>query len=469
MGGEEQRASAEGADPAATPESHRKLLSSLRLKVLLTGFVVLLLVGLSGLIYVLVSGIFSRLTPSMREDLIWKTRRGALEISRAADLAIAVADPALVRRAFFDYQGSPDVLALVATDARGKVLAMYGSSPEPIPQLFAGPPIRVRATRQHFVSWADAVIEGNVVGRVAVVVSAARLEAGEGLRRHILGVGGLGCVLALGISLFFVNFYLGPLINLTHQGLRTAREMEIAKRIQTSILPNDFKVRGLDIAAVMIPATEVGGDYYDVIPDERGSWIGIGDVAGHGVQAGLVMMMVQSVVAGLVKQRPDATPRAILATLNEVLFENIRHRLRSDEHVTFTLLRQHEDGRIVFAGAHEEIVVWRAATRRCERIATRGPWLGAVRSVGRSVTDDELRLAPGDVMVLHTDGVTEATNEAGEQFGIERLCLAVERHPGASADALRGALLEEVTRWTKAQEDDLTLLVVAFRAPGATA
>jgi sigma-B regulation protein RsbU (phosphoserine phosphatase) len=373
-----------------------------------------------------------------------------------------VADENLIQKAFSDYQKSPDVLALVAEDAQGKRLATFGQPPEASGALFGSPPGAVRTEDRYLVAWAPSVIEGNVVGRVAVVVSTARLEAGERLRRHILGVAGLGAVLALGISLFFVNFYLGPLISLTHQGLRTAREMEIAKRIQTSILPSTMKVPGLDIGATMIPATEVGGDYYDVIPDEEGCWVAIGDVAGHGVQAGLVMMMVQSVVSGLLKRQRNVQPRSILEVLNEVLYENIRHRLGSDEHVTFTLLRIQPDGRVVFSGAHEEIVILRAATGRCERVATRGPWLGAVRSIARGLADDSLTLHPGDALVLHTDGVTEATDLRGEQFGIERLVQAVERASTASAEGLRGAIVDAVSRWMHVQDDDVTVLVVKY-------
>src|SRR3954471_1354518 len=100
--------------------------------------------------------------------------------------------------------------------------------------------------------------------------------------------------------------------------------MEIASRIQTSILPRQFEVDGLQIAAQMIPATQVGGDYYDVLPVDGGCWLAIGDVAGHGLTAGLVMLMIQSIVSALTRQRPDATPAELLSILNEVLFENVR-------------------------------------------------------------------------------------------------------------------------------------------------
>src|SRR5262252_1055280 len=86
---------------------------------------------------------------------------------------------------------------------------------------------------------------------------------------------------------------------------RLAEELEIAARIQATMLPRISRVAGLEIAAVMVPSAEVGGDYYDIIPTKGGCWIGIGDVAGHGLKSGLVMMMIQSILATLVRHEPD--------------------------------------------------------------------------------------------------------------------------------------------------------------------
>ena len=103
--------------------------------------------------------------------------------------------------------------------------------------------------------------------------------------------------------------------------------MEIAARIQTSILPRDVNVAGLEIAAAMHAATEVGGDYYDVVPVDDGCWLGIGDVAGHGLGTGLVMLMMQSGIGALARKMPDASPRDLLLALNTMLVENVRVRL----------------------------------------------------------------------------------------------------------------------------------------------
>ncbi len=129
-------------------------------------------------------------------------------------------------------------------------------------------------------------------------------------------------------------------------------EVEIAARIQTALLPPAQQLKGLEIAAVMRPASEVGGDYYDILEVEDGVLIGVGDVAGHGLSAGLIMLMTQSVVAALVRANPRASPKEIVIHLNHVLHQNIRERLKAQEHVTFTLVKVCRDGSVIHAGAH---------------------------------------------------------------------------------------------------------------------
>jgi serine phosphatase RsbU (regulator of sigma subunit)/CHASE3 domain sensor protein len=236
-------------------------------------------------------------------------------------------------------------------------------------------------------------------------------------------------------------------------------EMAVARRIQTSILPRDLKVAGLEIAVRMVPATEVGGDYYDVVPVQNGCWLGIGDVAGHGLDAGLIMLMVQSAVTGLIRDRPDASPSRILARVNDVVFDNVHVRLGMHQHTTLTLLQYHDDGRIVFAGAHEEIVIVRARDGRAERIATKGPWVGLVPRIDSHVVEIPLRLNDGDLLVLHTDGLTEAANAKGEMFGGVRLCEHLERLRDAPVDRIRDEVLDAVSGWMHERRDDMTIVV----------
>jgi serine phosphatase RsbU (regulator of sigma subunit) len=250
----------------------------------------------------------------------------------------------------------------------------------------------------------------------------------------------------------------------THEELRF-KELQIARRIQTAILPRELEVPALEVAATMVPATEVGGDYYDVLPFSGGAWIGIGDVTGHGVGAGMVMIMVQSAVAALATQAK--TPRDAVIALNGLLYDTIRRRLRTDDHMTFTLLRYTSNGRVLFAGAHEDIIVWRAATKRCERFETPGTWLGAMPSITSATVDSEILLARGDLLVLYTDGLIESRDARREPFGVERLCAEIETlaasKPEPSTSQLIDLLLSRSLMWGVSQDDDVSLVVMRYR------
>ncbi len=245
---------------------------------------------------------------------------------------------------------------------------------------------------------------------------------------------------------------------------RLEQELSIATRIQTSILPRDLSVQGLEIAATMLPATEVGGDYYDVLPTPHGCWLGIGDVAGHGLRPGLVMMMLQSVVSALVSSNPEARPRDVLKVVNGVLYENVRERLRQDEHATLSLISYRPNGELVFAGAHEDLLILRAETGKVEQVPTVGTWVGATRDIDEVTQDSRCTLRDGDVLVLYTDGVIEAQNREGEQFGPERLSRELCRLGREPALDIRDGLCAAVTGFMAEQKDDIAVLVARYRA-----
>jgi sigma-B regulation protein RsbU (phosphoserine phosphatase) len=243
---------------------------------------------------------------------------------------------------------------------------------------------------------------------------------------------------------------------------RLERELKLAARIQTSILPRAMGVEGLSVAARMVPATEVGGDYYEVLPIEGGAWLGIGDVAGHGLSTGLVMLMIQSAVAALCTHEPSATPAGVLASVNALIYDNVRGRLLQDEHATLSLLRYSRSGELRFAGGHEEIALLRARDERCSLIATPGPWIGGMRDISRVIQESHIALEKGDVFVLYTDGVIEARDAKGRYYGIERLESIVEQKRAEPVEAICEALVHDVSEFVHAQRDDLTVLVARY-------
>jgi phosphoserine phosphatase RsbU/P len=245
---------------------------------------------------------------------------------------------------------------------------------------------------------------------------------------------------------------------------RLEGEIDIARRIQTTILPPVTEAIGLEIAARMIPASEVGGDYYDVRPAEDGCWIGVGDVAGHGLPAGIVMLMVQSAVATVTKSNLGS-PAELLGILNDVVYDNIHHRMLQNEYVTFVLIRYHTDGRITFAGAHEELLLLRKATGKCETLDTPGTWVGAASEIRVVTKDSSARLEAGDLLVVYTDGITEAENGAGEPFGVERICKELENTHEQPVTAIRDHVLKTAQAWSPIQVDDMTLVVMRYAGP----
>jgi len=246
---------------------------------------------------------------------------------------------------------------------------------------------------------------------------------------------------------------------------RMAGELQIASRIQTSILPKTTGLTNLHIAAKMVPASEVGGDYYDVHPTDDGGWVAIGDVSGHGLDAGLVMLMVQTSVSTQVRSNPNVAPADVLKTVNAVMLDNVRNRLEGDKHMTLSMLRWYQDGRLILAGAHMDLIILRANADECEQLPTPGTWIGIIDDLGDSMVETPIELADGDIVAVYTDGITEAMNKAGDQYGADRLCEQIIANRKGDLDSMVAATLDDVAEWQQEQDDDISLLVMRYAKP----
>lgn len=240
-------------------------------------------------------------------------------------------------------------------------------------------------------------------------------------------------------------------------------EMEVAQRIQTALLPTNRTLGAWEATAVMRPAEEVGGDYYDFLQTRHGEhWVGIGDVSGHGVESGLVMMMTQTSIAALVDDLPNRSPAQVFAHTNRIIRENVS-RLGSTRYMTLNIVRLHAD-RITVTGKHQDILIWRSAEDRLERVSNEGSWIGVFEDVTDAVEDLEIRIGVGDCVFLFTDGLTEATNASGEMYGQDRLEASFARLARlggrmALPDIVE-ALLGEVRAFAAKQDDDMTLVLL---------
>lgn len=236
-------------------------------------------------------------------------------------------------------------------------------------------------------------------------------------------------------------------------------EMALAKRIQTCLLPEKLTLPGFDIVASCDPIAEVGGDYYDVLEVEGYYWLVIGDVSGHGVTSGLVMMMVQTAIHTVITNNPTATPEKVLNAINGIIYDNI---IKMDEakHMTILLMAYGTEGRFYFSGLHEDILLYRAATQAIEQIETDGFWIGIDQDISHLLTTNQLTLQANDCLILFTDGITEARNEQGF-FGKEKLLEQVTALGQRKVEEIHAGILRALKGYTI--KDDVTLMVVKRR------
>jgi serine phosphatase RsbU (regulator of sigma subunit) len=233
-------------------------------------------------------------------------------------------------------------------------------------------------------------------------------------------------------------------------------EMKLARRIQEALLPICPKLVNCDVAATMKPADEVGGDYYDVVREGGWEWILVGDVSGHGVPAGLVMMMCHTAVRMALHANPNIRPEELLTQVNTVLTQNIR-LLNEDKFMTISAFRRGPDGAISFAGAHTDVLVYRAEANRVDTFETEGIWLGIKDDIADSLRTKSFQLRTGDVLVLHTDGITEATR-GGSLFDVEGLRKVISLSKGKTSKEILDDAFRAIDDFKIS--DDATLLVI---------
>jgi len=248
----------------------------------------------------------------------------------------------------------------------------------------------------------------------------------------------------------------------THDKLKVALdsiwgEMELAKKIQTVLLPEEPEITGYEIAGHMVPADEVGGDYYDIINVEGKNWIVIGDVSGHGVPAGLIMMMVQTSIQTTLKQFPEIPPSKLLTIVNMVIAENIK-KLGEDKYMTITVLACHENGEFNFSGLHQDIMVYRNDSDTIELIETNGMWLGIVDDIDNMNSEEKFLVKTGDSILLYTDGITEAMDEDGNMFSDEKLFDVFKANGSKGAKEIKESLITSLDGYKI--HDDVTIVVV---------
>ncbi len=238
------------------------------------------------------------------------------------------------------------------------------------------------------------------------------------------------------------------------------RQLRTAREVQQQLLPRETpRLEDLELHGRVVPARDVGGDYFDFLPVSPGRvGVVVADVSGKGVPAALLVAGIQASVRAL--SSAEASPSELQTRVNEILYRSSG----SSRYATF-LLGFYETASKTFcysnAGHHPPIRV------RDGQVAALEPVSGFPIGMFEATTYDEnhARLEPGDLLAMYTDGLVEAPNGDEEEFGEDRLCRLLREHSGSPLEQISSAVLEELATWRGDLDahDDATLVLVRAR------
>jgi len=237
-------------------------------------------------------------------------------------------------------------------------------------------------------------------------------------------------------------------------------DLQIAREIQKILLPSDPPdVTGFEISGLNLPARTLSGDYFDYLPvDDEHLGIAIADVSGKGIPASLIMAMCRSAVRS---QAPGhLSPAAVLRAVNRQLYPDMKEDMFIS--MAYVVVNRQTGEALLARAGHDAPLIYRAETHEVERLNPKGMAVG-IDSGGvfdRFCTDFPFRFGRGDLLLLYTDGLTEALDAEGNEFGVERLTreLLESAHDGAVETLHRLARSVQAFSEGQPQHDDTTLL-----------
>ena len=251
---------------------------------------------------------------------------------------------------------------------------------------------------------------------------------------------------------------------LEDENIHLTTELEVAKHIQTIVLPQKEEYTNfhdLDISCLMIPADEVGGDYYDTISFGNNGIITIGDVTDHGLHSGLIMMMVHTAIRAL-SQIEKNDIRKIFEIINKLLYD-FRHKTYDHRIMTLIILKYLGDGKFRLTGQHESIIIL-SQDGSVQDISSMdyGMFAGLENDVGEYLDILNFELKNDDVLILYTDGLTEAMNNKNEEFGKGGIINSALPVRNGSADKIKSTIMKSCLNHMGHEKlyDDMSIMII---------
>jgi serine phosphatase RsbU (regulator of sigma subunit) len=239
---------------------------------------------------------------------------------------------------------------------------------------------------------------------------------------------------------------------------RLQEQLNLARDIQQGFLPQSIPdTPGIEVAATSLFSLEVAGDYYDVMSGSDGRTVfAVGDVSGKGAGAAMIMANLQASLRALV--RVDADLAEMVAGINDIIFENTP----TESYITFftgVYDSSNRELRYINAGHNPPFLI-RGRSGKVQELTVGGLILGMMP--GASYDTERIKLQANDLLVLFTDGVTEAMNDSEEEFGEERLLKTVHDNIHLGTEEIVSAVRRKVIKFTGSEhfDDDFTMLIV---------
>jgi serine phosphatase RsbU (regulator of sigma subunit)/anti-sigma regulatory factor (Ser/Thr protein kinase)/tetratricopeptide (TPR) repeat protein/transposase len=245
---------------------------------------------------------------------------------------------------------------------------------------------------------------------------------------------------------------------------RLQKEMQVAQEIQHTLLPSSFpQIEGYELSSYYEAAREVGGDYFDFVEvDKETLGIVVADVSGKGVPGSLIMTMIRTALR--TEARGNKNAADVLARVNEFVINDMKRGMFVT--VFYIILDSHNRTINYASAGHNPMILYRGQSNKSYYLNPRGFPIGLNlpdRTLFRkSIESDTIHLKEGDVLIVYTDGVTEAMNAPREKFGEERFLSIIRKCGRMKVDPLVDHIRDEIKAFTggEAQSDDITLVAI---------